>query len=119
MECDVPEAGFLNVINYGDGDRAASLLLPNRIQTGAAVPAGHVRIPGTRAWNIVNDLPRGMPRQRVVFVVLFSKVPINLQEFSAPAGTFADLDAAGFRSFRSARAVPAYRAVKLEYMLTR
>jgi len=118
MQCAIPEAGFLNIISYGEGDQNAVQLLPNEIERTSPVAPGSARIPDGR-FNIDNFLPAGQSHQQQVMLVIFSKQQQDLKSLGVPEGIFTGLTD---RAMRSQRVTPSgaggYGAAELVFEIT-
>lgn len=91
VTCQLPSAGYLYLLNIGEGDKTPYVLLPNRWVPNNHVEAGAVVIPSPqRNFTVRMALPQGMDRQRVRLYALLSYQQVKSipEDFSAGFGAF-------------------------------
>jgi hypothetical protein len=121
LTCEAPADGYVAVLSYGEGDAAATLLLPNRYQPSGKVSKGTFQIPAEgERWGVQNSLPAGADRQQQAMIVLFSETPIDPISLGSPAGIFRNLNAGDTRALRSQTVVPAsYDAAVVQFPIVK
>ncbi len=99
LSVNVPQAGFLNVVNFGDGDAEPIVLFPNRFVPDGRVEAGQVTLPGPgRNFRIRASLPAGAQSQNVRLYVFFTETDVNLFRQGVGEDPFRPLSPQGARA---------------------
>jgi TolB-like protein len=75
----MPRAGYLNLINVGEGDPEATLLFPNQFQPKNRFEAGaRVTIPAAGVpFALPASLPPGLSKQAALIVAIHTQQPLN------------------------------------------
>jgi hypothetical protein len=98
MELDLPQAGYLNVVAFSQGEKDPVVLFPNRWIKENKVPAGHLKLPNNddkpepQKFRIRQHLPQSLATQKVDVYAVVSQEPINLYSEGLGDAPFKMLD---------------------------
>lgn len=108
LKIEIPQDGYLNVLNAGAGEDRPVVLFPNEFRPDNAVKAGTVvEIPGPGApFALPAGLPPGVTEQKTVVIVLLTKAPLNAFQSTSGKGILRELSPAATRSFKVVAANP-------------
>lgn len=117
----VPVGGYLNILNFGQGDAEVTVLFPNQYQSDNRVSQGTtISIPGEPPrFALRARLPEGSNEQKVLVVALVSTEPLN--GFTAGGGQafLHSLTAGAARSFVAEAIERDFYAGKVERVIRR
>jgi metacaspase-1 len=108
LKIDVPQDGYLNVLNVGAGEDKPVVLFPNEYRPDNAVKAGaQIEIPGPGApFTLPASLPAGAGEQRALVIVALSKKPLNAFKSTSGTGFLRELSPGATRAFTVEAASP-------------
>ena len=119
----IPRAGYLNLVNVGEGDKEATLLFPNEYQPKNRFDAGsRVSIGGSGdPFKLPAGLPEGLATQKTLIVAVLTQQPLNGYEMGlARAGFLSQLQGSDTGSFfAAARSGGEFSAGKQVVTITR
>jgi len=109
LDVDVPEAGYVNLINIGEGETEPTVLFPNQYQPDNRLEApARFTIPAPVGAGALFDLPavlpEGMSEQKVLVVVIHTTEPLSAYDLGSGIGLVRTLSAPATRAFMVAAA---------------
>lgn len=118
LSVQVPEAGYLNIVNVGEGDQEPTIVFPNQYNPNNYISGPTVlNVPNAASWCLPAALPAGRSTQRNLFVAFFTKDKIDLHANGVGSGPFRsvrkDVGDRAFPPTGAAAAQSAYRAGKI------
>jgi caspase domain-containing protein/uncharacterized protein DUF4384 len=99
LDLVAPADGYVNVINFGEGDAEPTVLFPNQRQTQNRVRTGErVTIPST-GFRLPAQLPRDRSEQRTLVVVVLTSFDLNAYRLGKGSDLLRALSVGAARSF--------------------
>ncbi len=99
VDVDVAQAGYVNVLNVGQGDGEVTVLYPNQYHRDNKVAPGRLTIPTGTEFDLPAGLPPGQTQQQTIIVVVHTSKPLSAYDAGSGTGFLRSLGAEATRAF--------------------